>query len=71
MEITSVSSPETKGLGETGPYIVEAPACQNKNTCKLLYLASSLTKLIAFPAIRRERGEKLDAVVLLGCHTDM
>lgn len=71
MEITSVSSPETKELGETGPYIVETPACQNMNACKLLYLASSLVKLIAFPAISGERGEKLDAVVLLGCHPGM
>lgn len=71
MEITSVPSPETKGLGETGLYISETPACQNTNTCKFLYLASSLAKLIALPTISRESGERLDAVVLLGCHTHM
>lgn len=67
MEITSVSSSETKGLGETGPYIAETPACQNTNICKLPYLGSSLAKLVSFPAIRR--GGKLETVILLGCHT--
>lgn len=67
MEITSVSSSETKRLGETVSYTAETPACQNTIICKLLYLGSSLAKLISFPAIRR--GGKLEAVILLGCHT--
>jgi len=55
MEVTSTSSPETKGLGETGPHVVETPHCQNTNTYKLLCLASSLVKLIVFPTVSRER----------------
>lgn len=71
MEITSVSSAETKGLGGTDLYVSDTQACQNQNTCKLLHLASSLIKLIAFLAKSREQRKKLDAAFLLGCHAGM